>query len=253
MRYDAIVIGGGPGGSTASTFLAKSGRRVLVLEKEHFPRFHIGESLLPYNNGIFDEMGVTPALENAGFPKKLGAQFHLSNSSHSLKLCFRKGKYTRHISSIQVERAKFDHILLKHAAASGAEVREGWIVTKFTNDRNGVSVTARGENGKTETFEGQFLIDATGRVNFTGNQENLRIVHPRLKKLSVFGHFEGVRLDPGESTRRHRHRSLRRQMVLVDSDFGNEGQRRRRHGPGGICQRAAITRRTFRAHLEIQL
>ena len=82
------MIGGGPGGSAAATLIARAGKRVLVLEKERFPRFHIGESLLPYNRRLFDEMGVLPALEAAGFPKKLGAQCHLGNASKSLKLVF---------------------------------------------------------------------------------------------------------------------------------------------------------------------
>ncbi len=67
IDYDALIIGGGPGGSTAASYLAKAGRRVLVLEKERFPRFHIGESLLPYNRRIFDEIGVLPKLEAAGW------------------------------------------------------------------------------------------------------------------------------------------------------------------------------------------
>ena len=79
--YDAVVIGGGPGGSTAATFLAKAGRRTLLLEKEHFPRFHIGESLLPYNRRLFEQMGVLPALTAPGFPLKFGAQFHLGDAS----------------------------------------------------------------------------------------------------------------------------------------------------------------------------
>ena len=77
--YDVVIIGCGPGGSAAATFLAREGRRVLVLEKEQFPRFHIGESLLPYNHALFRDMGVMPLLESAGFIRKFGAQFHLSN------------------------------------------------------------------------------------------------------------------------------------------------------------------------------
>jgi flavin-dependent dehydrogenase len=199
ILYDAIVIGGGPGGSSASTFLAKAGKRVLVLEKEKFPRFHIGESLLPYNRIIFDQMGVLPKLEAAGLLKKWGAQFHIGNGTKMLKLVFRRGKFTREPSAFQVERSFFDHLLLKHAAESGAEVREEIAVTNFSLNADDVTVDATDSRGAKHAFRAKFLIDASGRGNFTGNLQKLREVHPHLKKLAVFGHFAGVRLDEGEA------------------------------------------------------
>ena len=197
--FEVIIIGCGPGGSSAATFLARGGKRVLVLEKEIFPRFHIGESLLPCNMPIFREMGVLPALEAAGFPRKLGARFDLSNGTLGTRFAFRQGKYNREPEAIQVERAVFDHILLKHARASGADVREGWSVSKFTTDADGVNVEACDPEGKTHHFRAAYLIDASGRGNFTGNQEGLRIDHPRHKKLAIFGHFTGVERDSGEA------------------------------------------------------
>lgn len=197
ISYDAAIIGGGPGGSAAAGFLARAGKRVLVLEKEHFPRFHIGESLLPYNRKLFEELGVLPTLEAAGFLKKLGAQFHLGNGSKSLKLVFSNGCYTRETAAFQVERAAFDDLLLKHAGNCGAEVREGWTVSSFAIQKAQVAVEARDEKGTKARFSAAFLIDASGRGNFTGNQEGLRVIHPELKKLAIFGHFENVRLDEG--------------------------------------------------------
>ena len=190
---DAIVIGGGPAGSCAATWLARRGRSVLLLEREQFPRFHIGESLLPYNSEIFEELGLNQRLKSAGFPVKTGAQFHLGNQAKQTAFVFREGRFTRHHAAFQVERSRFDEILLRHGADCGVDVREGVAVDRVATDPEGVTVTTTSG----EAFRGRFVIDASGRSNLTGTQEGLKVPNPRLRKLAVFAHFDGVQLDPG--------------------------------------------------------
>src|SRR5215213_2610165 len=117
--WDAIIIGGGPAGSTAATTLAQAGRKVLVLEKMKFPRFHIGESLLPYNRRVFDELGVWDKIAAAGFTKKRAAQFILGNDTRGNRLDFSQGSFTEYPEAVQVERSKFDDILLNHSREHG--------------------------------------------------------------------------------------------------------------------------------------
>jgi FADH2-dependent halogenase len=147
---------------------------------------------------IFEEMGVLPSLRQAGFPMKYAAQFELGNGSVSTRFVFREGRFNRAPDAIQVERALLDHLLLKHTRASGADVREGWTVSRFEAEADGVTVEARDPSGQAHYFHGAYLIDASGRGNLTGNQENLREMHPKWKKLALFGHFENVGLDAGE-------------------------------------------------------
>lgn len=195
---DILIIGGGPGGSTAATLLARQGRRVVLLEKERFPRFHIGESLLPYNRRLFDELGLLPRLSAAGYITKSGAQFHAANGSRMAQFVFRNGAFTREAEAFQVERASFDELLLRHAQAAGADVREGWTVERFDRHSDGVRLAARDSGGVRHEISGRFLVDASGRGNVTGNQEGLREMHPRHRKLAIYGHFRGVDCDPGE-------------------------------------------------------
>ncbi|MCB1063568.1 MAG: tryptophan 7-halogenase [Verrucomicrobiae bacterium] len=199
--YDAIIVGGGPAGATAAWFLAKAGKRALVIEKETFPRFHIGESLLPYNLPLFEEMGLMPALRGAGFMEKYGAQFVLPDGSQRAEIEFGKGRFTDQPMSYQVERSKFDDILLRHAEAAGVEVREGMSVKDFQiEEGTGVTVTAQ-NGGPPEDFRAKFLIDASGTANLTGNREGLKEGYGNHRKFAIYGHFTGIPL-PEDSRKR---------------------------------------------------
>lgn len=196
--WDVVIIGGGPAGATAATFLAQAGRRVLVLEKSKFPRFHIGESLLPYNRGLFEEMGVWPKIRQAGFMLKRGAQFWMGNGSRHTRLDFSRGAFTEFPESLQVERAKFDQILLDHARSCGAEVREECLVLEHRVLDDRVRLRCRGADGAAQEIEAAFLIDASGLANVTGNRESQRRYYEGHKKVAIFGHFDGVRMPEGE-------------------------------------------------------
>ncbi len=199
-EWDAIIIGGGPGGATAAHYLARAGKRVLVIEKERFPRFHIGESLLPYNMPIFREMGLVPKLAEAGFMEKYGAQFLVPDGSRKAQFAFGGGKFAREPMSYQVDRSRFDELLLRHAEGSGAVVHEGMAVRDYRIDvERGVTVTAR-NGGAPEEFRAKFLIDASGTANFTGNREGLKEIYEHHRKVAIYGHFAGVTL-PEDRTR----------------------------------------------------
>lgn len=198
MTWDAIIIGGGPAGSSAATTLRQAGRKVLVLEKAKFPRFHIGESLLPYNRPVFDELGVWPKIAAAGFMPKRGAQFWMADGSIHTRLNFSRGSFTEFPESIQVERAKFDDILLRHAGELGAEIREETQVTGYRIEKDCAVVQFRGADGSEHEARAAFLIDASGLTNFTGNREQLREYYPGHKKIAIFGHYAGVQMTEGE-------------------------------------------------------
>jgi flavin-dependent dehydrogenase len=198
--WDVIIIGGGPAGSTAATTLAMAGRRVLVLEKCRFPRFHIGESLLPYNRALFEELGLWDKISNAGFMVKRGAQFWMGDGSRHNRLDFSAGSFTEFPESFQVERSKFDHILLDHSRDTGAEVREQCSVLRHDADADGVTVTFRDASGAEQAARAAFLIDASGLGNITANRDSLREYYAGHKKIAIFSHFAHVDMPQGDET-----------------------------------------------------
>ncbi|HWW61395.1 MAG TPA: NAD(P)/FAD-dependent oxidoreductase [Thermoanaerobaculia bacterium] len=192
--YDTIVIGGGPAGSTAATLLARQGFSVLLLERERFPRFQIGESLLPYNNDLFDRLGVTDKLVSGDFHPKFGAYFVTGDGSVGYSFRFDRTLPEPYTRSFQVKRSEFDAMLLRHAAASGVTVREETPVAAvdLSDPNRAVVRTLIGEE-----LEARFVIDASGHTSIVGSRVGDRADIASLKKIAVFAHYRNVPRAPG--------------------------------------------------------
>ncbi len=197
--FDVVIIGGGPAGSTAATYLRRAGHSVLILEKGHYPRFKIGESLLPYICPMLEEMGVMEDVRAAGFMEKWGARFHVPCTGHTVRTEFGAGRFNNQAMAYQVERSVFDKLLLEHAQGSGATVLQDTAVIdwKINPEGSHATVTYKNKREGERTVEAKFVLDATGRANFTGNREKIREDMTDLRKVAIYGHFTGVKLDEG--------------------------------------------------------
>jgi geranylgeranyl reductase family protein len=195
-HYDVAIIGGGPAGSTAATTLAKKGRNVIVLEKEKFPRFHIGESLLPYSMAAFERLGVREKLD-ARFLPKYGAEICTSCGQGRVQFSFRNAYRAKYEKAYQVTRADFDKLLLDHAAASGATVMEETAVETIEFDSNEVRLGIK-HAGNTGSVSASYVIDCTGKQSMLGNLFNLKQPYRNLKKISLFAHYDDVERPEGQ-------------------------------------------------------
>jgi flavin-dependent dehydrogenase len=189
--YDVAIIGGGPAGSTAAALLARAGRRAIVVEREKFPRFHIGESLLPFSMKAFTRMDLHQKFLRAGFMKKYGGEFFSACRDEGTKFYFKDGYKSQTDHSYQVTRADFDKLLLDHATESGAEVMEATSVEEVDFSKEGVVLHWR-DPGKGGEIRAGYLIDASGRNSVLGNKFGIRKTYQHLQKLSIFAHYDGV-------------------------------------------------------------
>ncbi|MBI1722727.1 MAG: tryptophan 7-halogenase [Gemmatimonadetes bacterium] len=193
-RFDVIVVGGGPGGTSTGIMLAKRGYKVLLLERERFPRFHIGESLLPALWDLWDELGVTAEMEAVGFVIKQGINFAMFEPPTEIALL--TGEFPRYFQrpyTYHVERARYDQIMLEHARRCGVDAREEWTVEDvlFEGDRC-VGVVA-GPNGQPgQPYHAPMVVDATGRNCLMSRKLGWRKPDPTLNKLSHFTHYQGA-------------------------------------------------------------
>ena len=205
--YDAVIIGGGPAGATAATLLARSGRRVLVVERARFPRFHIGESLMPEAYWVFERLGMLPKLRDSDFVRKYSVQFVTASGKESAPFVFEERK--PHESSVtwQIERAAFDQMMLEHAEESGATVWQeasvnDVILGPAADDdlpaARGVLVQRKGDAAP-RRIGARVVVDATGMNALLSRRLGIRRMDPKLKKASVFSHFKGCQRDPGKN------------------------------------------------------
>jgi FADH2-dependent halogenase len=191
QNYDAVVIGGGPGGSSVGTMLARAGRKVLIVEREKFPRFHIGESLLSVANDSFRKLGLHDTIRAMGFTSKWGAQFTSGCGTISRRADFTSSRELAQPDTFHVSRDQFDKLLLDHAREQGAEVVEECRVTSVEFRSDGVTLTLAQPDRTCQIAAGA-VIDASGRSGFITQRLGLREPEPGLANVSIYSHFSGV-------------------------------------------------------------
>ena len=204
--YDAILIGGGPAGSCASAILAEYGHKVLVVEREKFPRYHIGESLIPFTFGPLERLGMIPKMRASHFVKKYSVTFVQPDGKRSQPFYF-FNRYDRDTiaQTWQVLRSEFDQMLLDNAREKGAEVREETKVTGLIMEEERVlGIQATDKSGRSYEVRAPITLDCTGKEALTSNQRGWRMPDPYLNKIAVWTYYKdskrGTGIDEGDTT-----------------------------------------------------
>ena len=204
-RYDVVVMGGGPAGAALATLLQRQGHRCLILESSTFPRYHIGESLIPNTYGALERLGLLDKLRGSHFPVKHSVRFVSPSGKEGEPFYFRETIDGERASTWQVERSEFDQLVLDNACQSGVDVRFRTSVrsVEFEGDR-AVGVLARNGGEGLEEISCRVVVDATGRSTLIGSQLGLKQAVPGLKKGSIWSYYKGGKrlpgIDAGETT-----------------------------------------------------
>ena len=196
--YDVVVIGGGPAGAALATFLRQDGHRCLVVEREEFPRYHIGESLIPSTYSALDRMGLLPRLKASAFPPKYSVRFVAPSGEESDPFYFSETIEGDRARTWQVERSTFDRMCLDNAREQGVEVQSTTTVTEVLFDKErAVGVRARRADGRIVDIAARVVADASGHATVIGHQLGLRRPIPGLAKGSCWSYYKGGRRAPG--------------------------------------------------------
>jgi flavin-dependent dehydrogenase len=199
-KTDILIIGGGPAGTTFATLMKKNGWDVTLLEKDHHPRFHIGESLLPMNLPILERLGVLDKIHALGV-QKLGADFTIGNSGDPERTFhFREALGASPPHAFEVRRSEFDHVLFENSRATGVNAIEGMKVTVVkAGAQQSHDVTAIDEQGCEHRWTTRFLVDASGRDTFMSRERGWKTRNDKHASAAVYGHFRGVLRRTGEN------------------------------------------------------
>jgi flavin-dependent dehydrogenase len=199
QNYDVLIIGAGPAGASAAAVLAEKGHRVLIVEREKFPRYHIGESLLPFTYQPLERLGLIDKMKGSAFVKKYSVQFVAPSGKASQPFYF-FNRYDRETvaQTWQVLRSEFDCIVLDNAREKGAEVLEETKVTNLLKEGDRiVGLRAQDKNGKDLEFRAPITLDCSGKEAFSAVRQNWRVKDPYLNKVAVWTYYKGAKRDPG--------------------------------------------------------
>lgn len=197
--FDVVIIGGGPAGAATGILLARQGYRTAILEKDHHPRFHIGESLLPLSLPYLEELGILEAVDGIGL-RKYAAEFHSPYHGRMMEFPFRDATRNDYPYAYEVRRSEFDELLFRQAGRCGAELHEGLRVDGLVRENAHIeAVLGRDARGQPHEFHARFFIDASGRDTVVAEALGSKRTNSRHRSAALFAHYAGAERQAGEA------------------------------------------------------